>query len=188
MDTLTFIAKLVEALVWPGAVVAVVLLLKKELRQLVPLLRKLKAGPVEAEFEREVASLEQATPPPMLPPASVSESSRKLELFELAKAAPRSAILQAWLDVEAVALRVVDREGLNVPEYDAHSPMAAIRTIANSTNLPADWVSRYYQLRELRDKVAHQADFTPKVVSAAAYVELASRLHRQLEEAKKRAS
>jgi hypothetical protein len=60
MDTLSFIAKLIEVLAWPGAIVTVVLLLRKELKQLVPLLRKVKAGPVEAEFEREIAQLERA--------------------------------------------------------------------------------------------------------------------------------
>ena len=54
MDTLTFIAKLVEFLAWPTAAVIVVVLLRDELRRLLSLVKKLKAGPVEAEFEREV--------------------------------------------------------------------------------------------------------------------------------------
>lgn len=186
MDTLTFISKLLEILAWPGTVVTLVLLLRKELRQLIPLLRKLKAGPVEAEFEREIASIEQAAQPPALPPAPSSSSPRKLELFELVRNDPRAGILQAWLDVEATALRVVDREALYVAEHDASSPTAAIRAIARLTTIPAEWVGQYFQLRDLRDKAANQADFTPKVEPAAAYVEMASRLQLQLEEAKKR--
>ena len=188
MDTLSFVAKLVEVLAWPGALVTVVLLLRKELRQLVPLLRKIKAGPVEAEFEREIASLERAAPPAALPTPPVSATPRKLELFGLVREDPRTAILQSWLDVEAAALRAVEREALHVPEHDATSPTGAIRAVARDTSLSANWVATYYQLRELRDKAANQADFTPKVEPAAAYVELASRLQRQLEEVKRRAS
>jgi hypothetical protein len=101
---------------------------------------------------------------------------------------PRAGILQAWLDVEAAALRAVEREALEVPEHDATSPTGAIRAIARHTNLEANWVATYYQLRDLREKAANQADFTPKVEPAAAYVELASRLQSQLDQVRKRAS
>lgn len=189
MDELTFIAKLVEVIVWPGAVVTVVVLLKKELRQLVPLLRKLKAGPVEAEFERDIASLEEAVPPVARLPAPPQQASpRRRELLQLARTDPREAILQAWLDVEAAALRVVHREALHVPEYDSASPTAAIMAIIRDSDLPGDWIGYFYELRELREMAAQKSDFTPKIEPTVAYVELASRLQRQLEAAKKRAS
>lgn len=188
MDALTFIAKLVEVLAWPATVFGVVLLLRRQIQQLVPLIRKVKAGPVEAEFEREVEKLERTTSPAALPPTPVPASPRKLELFELARSDPRTAILQAWVDVEASALRAVEREALQIPEYETVSPKAAIRAVAKSTNLSAEWVSVYYQLRDLRNKAANEPDFKPNIDPAAAYVELASRLQRQLDQATKRAN
>jgi hypothetical protein len=54
MDWLSFIASVLASVAWPAAMLCVVLLLRKELVARLPFLRKLKAGPVEAEFEREV--------------------------------------------------------------------------------------------------------------------------------------
>ncbi|MGH6646193.1 hypothetical protein [Aquabacterium sp.] len=42
-----------EALAWPIAVLTVVLLLRGELLKIIPFLKKLKAGPLEAEFENQ---------------------------------------------------------------------------------------------------------------------------------------
>lgn len=46
-----------EALALPAAAVIIVLLFRREFRQLVPLVRKLKAGPLEAEFERDIREI-----------------------------------------------------------------------------------------------------------------------------------
>lgn len=51
MDWLTFISKLVDSLAWPVAGVLLGLIFRKKLLDLIPLLRKVKAGPLEAEFE-----------------------------------------------------------------------------------------------------------------------------------------
>jgi hypothetical protein len=55
LDWLTFISKIIEACGWPLAVVIVVLLLRRQVQELIPALKRLKAGPLEAEFEKRVA-------------------------------------------------------------------------------------------------------------------------------------
>ncbi|WP_276968485.1 hypothetical protein, partial [Metallibacterium scheffleri] len=69
MDTLTFIAKVIEFAAWPIAAVALVAMLRAEIKSLLPHVKRLKAGPVEAEFEREVKELEATakTQPQLLP-------------------------------------------------------------------------------------------------------------------------
>jgi len=136
MDTLTFIAKLVEFSAWPIASVAVILLLRKEIRRLLLLVRKLKAGPIEAEFEREVIELSESTKslpaPPALPPSITLE---KEALARLAKVNPRSAILEAWREVEASALRAVEQKNVSIPDRAIDSPAAAIRALAKENQL-----------------------------------------------------
>ncbi|MGY8590239.1 hypothetical protein L0935_18570, partial [Paracidovorax citrulli] len=51
MDWLTFISKLIDSIAWPVAAVLLGLIFRKKLAELLPLLRKVKAGPLEAEFE-----------------------------------------------------------------------------------------------------------------------------------------
>ena len=70
MDILTFITKLIEFTAWPIAAVALVAMLRTEIKSLLPYVKKLKAGPVEAEFEREIKELEATAKaqPQLLPP------------------------------------------------------------------------------------------------------------------------
>ena len=52
MDNLTFITKLIEFAAWPIAAIVVTVCLRNELRVLIPLIKKLKAGPIEVELEQ----------------------------------------------------------------------------------------------------------------------------------------
>ena len=58
MDKLTFLAKLLEYGAWPIAAIAIVALLRGELRALIPAIKKFKAGPIEVELERVAKELE----------------------------------------------------------------------------------------------------------------------------------
>ncbi|MFI8619265.1 hypothetical protein ACIGHN_27610 [Acidovorax sp. NPDC077693] len=51
MDLLTFISRVVDSLAWPVAAIVLGLIFRKKLLDLIPNLRKFKAGPLEAEFE-----------------------------------------------------------------------------------------------------------------------------------------
>ncbi len=59
MDTLTFIAEVLEHGAWPASACGIIYLLRPELRQLIPSIKKFKAGPVEVELERVVKELEK---------------------------------------------------------------------------------------------------------------------------------
>jgi predicted transcriptional regulator len=59
MDTLTFIAKVLEHGAWPAAAFGIIYLLRTQLQELLPSIKKFKAGPVEVELERVVKELEK---------------------------------------------------------------------------------------------------------------------------------
>ena len=59
MDTLTFLTKLLEYGAWPAAAFAIILLLRQEIKTLLPMIKKFKAGPVEVELERVAKELEE---------------------------------------------------------------------------------------------------------------------------------
>lgn len=53
MDWLTFAAAIVKAVAWPATALLIVLLLRMPIRELIPRLRTLRIGPVEASVARE---------------------------------------------------------------------------------------------------------------------------------------
>jgi predicted transcriptional regulator len=110
MDTLTFISKLLEHGAWPAAAFGIIYLLRTQLQELLPSIKKFKAGPVEVELERVVKELERTkqvaaaadakatvvaakfdeeddksdfTPNEAMPPKSAAESAVPLTEIEL---------------------------------------------------------------------------------------------------------
>ncbi|SCC91909.1 conserved hypothetical protein [Thiomonas sp. X19] len=184
MDILTFVAKLIEFTAWPIATVALVAMLRSEIRSLLPHVKKLKAGPLEAEFEREVKELEaMAKAQPQLIPSPEGLTPERHMLLQLVEVNPRSAVLEAWRGIEESAIRVVRNKALYVPEREAHSPFAVIRALNKENILSAEEVSLYHDLRTLRNQAAHVEDFSPTADAALSYIELASGLRRALEAA-----
>lgn len=189
MDTLSFLANIIEHLAWPTSTVVVVLLVRKELKTLLSLVRRVKAGPVEAEFEREVAAL--AAKEPEAKDANqtiVANRPERLALFQIAEASPRAAIMDAWANIERSVGHAVSRTALYVPEREAAHPSAAFRALANAKLLEPDWITRYYELRGLRNRAAHDEETTPSRESAYAFIELSFRLIALLESISKSAS
>lgn len=68
MDWLTFASKAIESLAWPLVALALGLVFRQKILDLLPTIRKFKAGPLEAEFERATKAVlvtaEQAEAPP----------------------------------------------------------------------------------------------------------------------------
>src|SRR5215207_8632055 len=102
MDWLSFAAALVKALAWPLTVLGIFLVLRRPLTGLVPLLARLKFKDLELDFGRRLAeaSAEAATLPGIPPAAALPAGSDEV-LLRLATDAPRAAILEAWLRLEA---------------------------------------------------------------------------------------
>ncbi len=180
MDTLTFVSNLIASTAWPIATVCLVLILRKQITTLLPHVRKLKAGPVEAEFEREVKAIEAevGTSPESggsaLPVAAPSD-----RLFNLAKISPRAAILEAWQSVEFTARRVIlQHSGSPVP--DMSSPLRVVRALSELDLLPPDDIGLFHDLRGLRNQATHAPDFGPSLDAVSRYLQLAAGLEQRL--------
>jgi len=174
MDTLTFVSKLIESLAWPLSVSLVAWLLRAELRELLRLVKKLKAGPVEAEFDREVRSIRVETetrePAIATTPAIRAQTD---PLLELAARHPRAAILEAWRVVEVALLRLANSRDLLPPGLDRTPSRHVIGLITKEHLLAPEEIALYYDLRNLRNQAAHATDFDPSEASGLDYVELA---------------
>ena len=114
-----FVASLVQSLAWPAGVVAVVIVLRKPLGAVLGQgVRRVKAGPVEVEFDRIEAEvreelarspeLAEAQVPAPVGQAPAQTSSLQEELNRLAEIAPGAAVVAAYHRIEDRLVQMLD--------------------------------------------------------------------------------
>ncbi len=116
MNWLAFVASLVHSLAWPAGVLAVVIILRKPIGVVLGRgVRRLKAGPVEVEFDQLQAEVrEELARSPELAEAQVPALGVSLreELAGLAEVSPRAAVLEAYQRIEARLVQMLDSPGV----------------------------------------------------------------------------
>ncbi|MBC3926942.1 hypothetical protein [Undibacterium sp. CY21W] len=177
MDILTFIIKIVEAAAWPITTISLVLLLKKEIGALIPFLKKFKAGPLEAEFEREVQEIRFETNQKIPLPKETTLLSPKLrKLHQLASVNPRSAIIEAWREVIFAAENLLQRSGAFNANNGVMLPYEVKQTLEKAGLLNVEQLTLFNDLRKLRNQASHMPNFEPTSESTLGYIDLAVRL------------
>ena len=183
MDTLTFITKLCEALGWPISSIALVVILRREIRLLLPTLRKLKAGPVEAEFEQSTAVL---TAELAILPRVKEATGREVELLA-SSSSPRAAVLESWLRLESTANEALARKQEKLHGSGALSMRPSMKGLAQalltSGLLQENQIGLFKELLHLRNEVVHTLEFSPTIEAISRYIETANYLNWCLKEA-----
>lgn len=177
MDSLTFVSKVIEASAWPITTVFLVLLLRKEISALAPFLKKFKAGPLEAEFERALQEIRFETDKKI--PLS-NESTLFLpvheKLLRLASVNPRSAIIEAWQEVIFTAETLLQRTGIHNKKSGVMLPYEIKQTLETSGLLNSEQLTLFNDLRKLRNQASHTPGFEPTMESTYNYIKLAIQL------------
>lgn len=184
MDRLTFIAKLAEALAWPFTVVLIVLLLRGQLRSLIPRLRNLKYKDLQAEFAEQLAAADKAADVAKLPRSraestrqsrkdrpSLSSWGRLGETFGIALA-PADAIDRAWKQLVSEMQEALKRQNVDV----SLSEEVIERELISRNLLPHNAIGLIRSLREARDKAVHLGDLGVDAGQAESFVQLVDRL------------
>lgn len=175
MDWLTFIAEIIKALAWPFAVIAIFLVLRKPIQNLLPFVQKLKWKEVEIEFGRQVQEI-RAELTQELPQTQIENFARLSDdraILRLAEVSPRAAVLEAWREIELAALdaaRLLAGEGFR----NKTLTFDAIRTIERSEQVDRSLVGSLRELRALRNQAAHAPEF---VISKEAAIEYGMSAH-----------
>lgn len=182
MDALTFIVEIVKALGWPVAAIILVMMLRKEIKALLPLVKRLKAGPVEAEFDREVKELKETAEAQLQPVVrSQDATTQRQKLLQLIEVNPRSAVIEAWQCVEFAARRFLQSQNGSITEREPQSPVALLRGLNRYEVLTRDEVALFNDLRSLRNEAVHRSEFVPTYESVLNYIDLAARLQAVIE-------
>jgi hypothetical protein len=103
-------------------------------------------------------------------------------LLSQAVSDPRGAIIAAWLTVEDAAREAVVRHGLLEPKM-AKNPISIVRALQKAEVLDVQYIAMFNALRDLRNRAAHDSDFSPSAESVIDYVRLAADLAAALKQA-----
>ena len=119
MNWEAFVASLVHSLAWPAAAMAVVIVLRKPIGAVLGQgVRRLKAGPVEVEFDQLQAEVrEELARSPELAEAQVPAPAASLreELARLAVVSPPAAVLEAYKRIEGRLAEMLASAGVESP-------------------------------------------------------------------------
>lgn len=175
MDWLTFISKLIDSMAWPVAAVLLGLIFRKKLAELLPLLRKVKAGPLEAEFEiatkqvlastAELAAKERKPDAPQIEDKSSLEDTASKLLT--ARSEPTATIIEGWSTLDGELHKLGRQTGINGDPLLSEAKL--YREIMDSDVLPIETRNLVQDLRQLRNQVAH-AKVIPTPESAQDYL------------------
>ncbi|MEZ2417281.1 hypothetical protein [Luteibacter sp. RCC_6_2] len=207
MDWLTFIVGVLKAVAWPATLLGLTFWLRKPIRDLVPLLRKLKVKEFEVEFAREVVQLgaevqldsanskTEETPIPatdggpneaptsQTPPLASREArpNREEEVLRLASLSPRASIMEAWVELETAAAEMAASFWMpgNRPEIFRNSRRLG-EYLLQCKVIDASQLAAFNKLKELRNKAVHAEELNLGVAETQIYVELAFALAKHI--------
>jgi hypothetical protein len=180
MDWLTFVVDMTKAVLsWPLATLAIVLLLRSSIAQLIPEIRKFKLGDVlEIDIGEELrqveaqadAALPQSKPiqktvtvqyeaagkagekAAVLGQVEVIDSNKRAA--HLAQLSPALAIVDAWLELEADLKTAAAANGIDV--NDRVKPFDLLRAFMRIDKVDQQGYEIFVRLRNIRNRAVHE--------------------------------
>ena len=181
MDWLQFISSIIGSLVWPATIIAGFFILKAYLPAIFPFIERLKYKDFEVEFRKSVKELAEKSQTALPAPDDEQTVAPRNRLYSLAELSPRSAILEAWLQVETAAAEAIQSKS---PEHTGKSRMLAPLRLGEMLNrsqiINNAQREIFNRLRDLRNKAVHIGDATFNPIEVTEYIDLASSLASQI--------
>jgi hypothetical protein len=181
MDWLQFVSSVVGSLAWPGTLIAAFFILKRHLPAIFPFVERLKYKDFEVEFRKSVEELAEKSQAALPAPDDDQAAAPRNRLYALAEASPRSAILEAWLQVETAAVEALQAKDPDLASKTGMLAPLRLGALLNRYEI-IDRAQReiFDRLRELRNKAVHVGEATFHPSEVAEYIDLASSLASQI--------
>ena len=158
MGKVEFVARLVEALAWPGTVILIFLVLRKPLRELVPLLHRLRYRNLELDFAQQVQDAERQSDRVLpAPDVGAPKSVVRMLADRLAAGQSRSVVVNTWRQVSEAVFALAARKEVRVEGELILSVAAVLAALEKKGVLAPEMASIIYQLAAMRNTVAHAA-------------------------------
>ncbi len=186
MDTLTFISKLIDALAWPAVAIALALVFRKKINELLARIRKGKIPGAEFEFSEDALRVLSDAPPRALIPSSSSPSTssssgssqRAYSVLDPAYAilehSPRAAVQEGWQELQKAALQRLEfyDDDDSSADYPTRTPrpIALTSYLRDQQILDVEEVVIFNELRNLRNRAVHAPEFEITIEKARDYL------------------
>ena len=181
MDWKEFFASLVNSISWPLMIGIAICAFKREIANLLPLVTKLRAGPMEASFREKVSDIERESSEIAIEPSQTDSIDDELErLTELARISPRAAIIESWLKLEFTLSTLVWRNA-GSPAPDTSTPHKLMLELKSLNLLDSTEMNLLKKLQGLRNEAVHLAETSISSASAKDYIEVSQKLKAKLE-------
>jgi hypothetical protein len=182
MNIFQFVSELIGSLVWPIIVIILVVLLRKEIRELLASITRLKYKDLEMDFQHLAESAKKLPPSPPLsasiPTGQTSYISLEDQILGIVEQAPSAAILLAWASIETAMSSAVSRMAISPDSPLSRSAYHDLVQLKDWAGLPEEVFQTIDEMRMLRNKVAHDEKqrFQISKDGALTYVETAIRI------------
>jgi len=168
---------LLDKLAWPSLLLALVLIFKGSLRELLKRLESIGTKYGTLNFQESLDQAKKEADKAKLPSEGVGKD--EIEYYkELVMVSPRAVILEAWLQLETAVEGIIRRP----PEGRPRSFGPEARVLLELAELEKEEISMFYDLRSIRNRVVHQDDARVSKEQAAEYAQLALRLANKIRE------
>lgn len=175
MNLFSFISKIVESTAWPIVFLILGIIFRKSIKELLPFIRKIKAGPVEAEFDAEARKLIEeskevlATTQTNKKKATSDEEQDDIALAKIyiTKKDPSKMVLDGWNNVDGALFRLGRDAGSIVDPMDSIN--SVYRTVIATDLLDTKTKKLVVEVFEMRNRVA-LANLTPSPDAAQNYI------------------
>jgi hypothetical protein len=179
MDTLSFVAAVIQALSWPIAILLVVIILRKALLDLLPRLTNVKVGDVQLQFGAELSALEASADAAGLPEMSPDSAWNAAQAQEMARLSPRGMVIDVWKDLEENMHDAARATG----KPESKSLMGAIRVLQEAGALGPDMLPLLSKLKGLENLARHEQGIQVTPEQALEYTRLAQRIVAAMQQA-----
>lgn len=155
MDWKAFIASIIGSLAWPIVVIALLVLLRKQLVELAERLQEFSLGGAKATFEKQLETARQEAdklpPPPEVPDDQrVVPLTDEKKFLRLAEEFPEAAVIQVYKGIEQILFTIGDL--LDLRRTDAES---VIRELYQREEIDGNTRDLFSTLRNARNVAAH---------------------------------
>ena len=178
MDYLDFFARLADSVAWPIAATVALLILKRPLFELVPLIRRLKFGDLQVDFHDRISEAEEQVAAIVADPSETPPASQALR--DTAIVAPRDGIISAWINILNAQVRLARRHGID-PSARQRYGRSFERVLTHRNIIDPRLASLITELRIIRNQAAHEADLRLNEEDANRYVSISQQLVRELD-------
>ncbi len=192
MDWLNFITKIVDSLAWPVCIIVIVLILKKPISALLPMLRNLKYKDLELNFGEELKKVEDQAKQVLIEhkkPKVIEKKSEKRDSSQIIEESkrlfeefPEPAVALAWSAVETELLAAMMRTASSPDSPAYNPPMKNAMYLNNAGFLTSEKMDLLKRMSNLRNIAVHGRGEPVTIDEAREFIALTEWVVKDLQE------